>query len=759
MNQPDFSKDSTHVEMLDSLIASKKAPSNSGEDSPGSQLVTPQPTLGAGGSLNPRKQIGAGLLETASTIWSSADVLRGAGIRGSDYPKMMMPFFALMLLESRLIRQRREMIEQFESSYGRKFDIDPNGPDIQDDLLPAMKGANLGFHQSVAETGLGLGNLAQVQGGNFLNRFKTWMEGWDTDTQQLLGFGYAQGQLKFLDIQGIASDLQAKDVLWAFSEKWGSIDLTAHDNSEVTTIEEHIKRKWADISAETAGEQYTPSDLGELGVGIQVAMLSRGLPADGIVRVYDPACGGGNFVFAAEDALRAKFPTLSVVSRGQELNDSLFAFAAIESRFRPNSHFEYGNTLTNDGFPGEKFDAIMANPPYGVDWSAYAKAILADASGRFSPNRMPPTSDGQLLFLQHIVHHLSDHGVATVVHSGSTLFSGDAGGGESETRRHLLQELDVVEAIIQLPKNMFFNTGINTYLWVINRNKPAKTKGKVILIDASACSSKLKKNLNQKNCEIDELNRQQIIATLMDFENTPNAKVVSVDDLLYNKVEISITRKDANGNGVTPSPQFELKNSTLIAGSKIFTFDSEGVFIMAPAIAAATVEGRESASPSPKETEATIKAVLKEADGALTLILGTNDGWRQDPETREVFQKTIGGEISLGLGAITIKTKITKAKGIEKLKLLASIDPLIEKDIETIPYSSEVNFNESNIHDFLGKWISEPVEISSAKIGCEINFNRMFPKTVNPRSVSEILKDLDEVDHELARTKFPPEQE
>lgn len=749
MNQPDFSKDSAHIEMLDSLIASKKAPSNSGEDSPGSRLVTSQSTLGATGSLSPRKQIGAGLLETASTIWSSADVLRGAGIRGSDYPKMMMPFFALMLLESRLIRQRREMIEQFESSYGRKFDIDPNGPDIQDDLLPAMKGANLGFHQSVAETGLGLGNLAQVQGGNFLNRFKTWMEGWDADTQKLLGFGYAQGQLKFLDIQGIASDLQAKDILWAFAEKWGSIDLTAHDNSEVTTIEEHIKRKWADISAETAGEQYTPSDLGELGVDIQVAMLSRGLPADGIVRVYDPTCGGGNFVFAAEDALRAKFPALSVVSRGQELNDSLFAFAAIESRFRPNSHFEYGNTLTNDGFPGEKFDAIMANPPYGVDWSAYAKAILADASGRFSPNRMPPTSDGQLLFLQHIVHHLSDHGVATVVHSGSTLFSGDAGGGESETRRYLLQELDVVEAIIQLPKNMFFNTGINTYLWVINRNKPAKTKGKVILIDASACSSKLKKNLNQKNCEIDELNRQQIIATLMAFENTSNAKVVAVDELLYNKVEISITRKDANGNGVTPSAQFELKNCTLIVGSKTFTFDSEGVCIMASATSGATVDGQEADGPSPKEAEATIKAALSKAEGALSLILGPNDGWRQDPETREVFQNTIGGETPLGLGVITIKTKITKAKGIEKLKLLASIDPLIEKDVEIAPYTSNPEVNKMGISTFLNKWVNDQWHILQAKVGCEINFNRIFTKQKTTRSVAEISAELAKIDQEI----------
>lgn len=729
MNQPDFSKDSTHVEMLDSLIASQKAPSNSGEDSLGSQLVTPQSTPGAGGSLNPRKQIGAGLLETASTIWSSADVLRGAGIRGSDYPKMMMPFFALMLLESRLIRQRREMIEQFESSYGRKFDIDPNGPDVQDDLLPAMKGANLGFHQSVAETGLGLGNLAQVQGGNFLNRFKTWMEGWDTDTQKLLGFGYAQGQLKFLDIQGIASDLQAKDVLWAFAEKWGSIDLTGHDNSEVTTIEEHIKRKWADISAETAGEQYTPSDLGELGVGIQVAMLSRGLPADGIVRVYDPTCGGGNFVFAAEDALRAKFPALSVVSRGQELNDSLFAFAAIESRFRPNSHFEYGNTLTNDGFPGEKFDAIMANPPYGVDWNAYAKAILADASGRFAPNRMPPTSDGQLLFLQHIVHHLSNHGVATVVHSGSTLFSGDAGGGESETRRYLLQELDAVEAIIQLPKNMFFNTGISTYLWVINRNKPANTKGKVILIDASTCFSKLKKSLNQKSCEIDELNRQQIIATLMAFENTSNAKVVSVDDLLYNKVEILITRKDELGMGIGGVEKIATLGCEVVADQQIFIVNETGFLA--------------GVDPS-KDAIDSFKNALKNA-GKISLRNGGIELASWDCDSKCVVRNGV----KLGKGVLLIKAKLGNFKGLPIIKIEAELTPLMEKDSETVPYSSDLAANNLGISNFMAAWIQEPHTVTWSKVGCEINFNRIFPKESKIRATKDILAELALLDIEL----------
>jgi len=287
-------------------------------------------------------------------------------------------------------------------------------------------------------------------------------------------------------MQGKAADLFSRDntPLYPFAQKWASIDLTPFDNSEITTIEEHIKRKWADISAETAGEQYTPSDVIDLATALIVELRREGKGGVGIADVYDMASGGGNFLFATEDALREAFPELSVRTRGQELNDALYALAAIEARFREDARIEWGNTLTNDHFLHDKFDVIVANPPYGVDWKDFRKHLEMDASGRFDPNRMPPTSDGQLLFLQHAAFHLSDIGVATIVHSGSTLFSGDAGGGESETRRWLIQEHDIVEAIVQLPKNEFFNTGIHTYLWILNRAKPAERKGICLRIKA-----------------------------------------------------------------------------------------------------------------------------------------------------------------------------------------------------------------------------------------------------------------------------------
>lgn len=704
------------------------------------------------------KQIGAGLLSCASQIWASADVLRGASISGVDFPKMMMPFFALMLLESRLIRQRNEMIAQFEQSYGRKFDTDPNGPDVRNDLIPALMGANKGFHQEIAESGLGLAHVSQVQGGNFLNKLKLWLDGWDPDTKRLLGVGYSEGQLAFLNMSGIAAALHAKNILWSFARKWGEIDLVPFNNSEVTTIEEHIKRKWADAAAlGTASEQYTPSDLIDLAIEINAVSLNRSLPEDGIVRVYDPTCGGGNFVFAAEDAFREKFANLSTVSRGQEFNDALYALAAIEARFRPNAKIEYGNTLTEDQFAGEEFDVIVANPPYGRDWKDEEKMVRADASGRFAANRMPPTSDGQLLFLQHIVAHLSKKGVATVVHSGSTLFSGDAGGGESETRLWLLKNLDIVEAIIQLPKNMFFNTGISTYLWVLNANKPEDRKKKVLVIDAQQCFAKLKKNLNQKNCEIDAPNRARIIDAFLSFKDSDIAKALSVDDLLYNKVEIEITRQDESGLSASEQGPFSKELELVKLGNQAWTRSSvDGVEDWMGPKDVPTMAG--GALAPAKEREEAFKAALKEHDGDIYVEWSQSGKkmaalWKEEESlvfsVEPTGQGSIPVEKSLGKGRLRLKAKAAKVKGVEALKMEMSIEPLIEKDTETIPYSSDASKNSQLIQEFLTKWVKEPWKLFGSKVGCEINFNRLFPKKTAIRSSEDILKELAEIDKEF----------
>ena len=683
------------------------------------------------------QKIGAALLSCAETIWSAADTLLGAGIKKSDWPSYMMPFFALMMLESRLRRFRQARIEEFKTAAATDFKIED--PAHLEWLDYAAKAANKGYHPDLLMHEKGLREVCLVPGGNFLNRLLSHLEQYDPATKRLLGIGYAQGHAKFLDMQGKASDLASRDnnPLFPFAQKWASIDLTPFDNSEITTIEEHIKRKWADISAETAGEQYTPTDVIDLASAIIVELRREGPGGNGIADVYDMACGGGNFLFAAEDALREAFPSLSVRSFGQELNDALYALAAIEARFRQDARIEWGNTLTNDLFLGEKFDAIVANPPYGVDWKDLKKTLELDATGRFDANRMPPTSDGQLLFLQHAAYHLSDVGVATVVHSGSTLFSGDAGGGESETRRWLLQEQDMVEAIIQLPKNEFFNTGIHTYLWVLNRAKPASRKGFVLLVNAESCFTKLKRNLNMKNCEIDAASRERIVQAMRDFCDGPIARRLPIDALLYNKVELELWRHDEQGRAISSTEPINGHQLTVRFDQTEFTVD-HGVLNLAPLLA-------ERPDRTVKEAVALFNDAARQAEQTMVSIAGGST-YQRDNETGAI---TVDG-VEEGLGVLSVRAKVAKAKGLERAKVDVVLDRLLEKDHETVAYASDADANNQLIAAFLNRWVHEPWCLHGAKTGCEINFNRVFPKVSEVRASSEILRGIAAIEAEMA---------
>ena len=673
-------------------------------------------------------------MSCADKIWQTADTLRGAGIKASDWPAYMMPFFALMMLESRLRRFRQSRIDEYEKDTESDFKIED--AEHLKWLEYSARAANKGFHKELLLHGKGLAETCLVPGGNFLNRLLAHLDKYDPDTKRLLGIGYAQGQAKFLDMQGKASDLFSRDncPLYPFAKKWASIDLTAFDNSEITTIEEYIKRKWADISAETAGEQYTPSDVIDLATALIVELRREGKGGTGIADVYDLACGGGNFLFATEDALRDAFPELSVRTRGQELNDALYALAAIEARFREDAHIEWGNTLTNDLFLLEKFDAIVANPPYGVDWKDFRKHLEMDASGRFDAKRMPPTSDGQLLFLQHAAFHLSETGVATIVHSGSTLFSGDAGGGESETRRWLIQEQDIVEAIVQLPKNEFFNTGIHTYLWVLNRAKPANRKGFVLLINAETCFTKLKKNLNQKNCEIDEASRERIVQAVHDFTDGPISRKLPIDALLYNKVELELWRHDEAGRAIGKPSMIEGERIVVRFDEIAYSVD-DGVLDLAPF-------GDKTA----KEVVARFNGAARHAEQTVGEVAG-GQSYRRDNETGAIV---IGTE-EKGLGVLSVKAKLAKAKGVERVKVDIVLDRLLEKDTETVAYASDEATNNQLIADFLARWVHEPWCLLGAKTGCEINFNRLFPKPIEVGSSKNILKAIAAVEEKMAR--------
>lgn len=702
------------------------------------------------------QQIGAGVLKYKPLIWRTADTLRGTGIKESDYPRFMAPFFALALVESRIKRLRAEKIDEYATVTGKAFDAN-DAADSQW-LQTNIQIEGYGYHPDVARLGVGLAELVKVKAANFYLQLQTYLKQFDPETRRLLGVDYVEGQPKFLDIKGVALDLSSRpnDPLFTFcagsgdTPGWAGVDLVQFDNSEVTTLEEHIKRMWADISAETAGEQYTPKDLIALACALGIEARRANTDATQICDVYDMACGGGNFVFAGEEALRKEFPGLSVRVRGQELNDSLYALAALEARFRPDAAIEWGNTLTHDHFLGSKFGFIVANPPYGVDWKAFAATIKASNCGRFSANRMPPTSDGQLLFLQHAVFHLDDNGVGAIVHSGSTLFSGDAGGGESETRRWLFQDQDVVEAIVQLPKNEFFNTGIATYLWILNKNKPADRKGKVLLINAETCFKKLKKNLNQKNCEIDEASRIRILDCFKSFSNTDISKVMEVDDLLYNKVSLELHRHDENGRAV-PMNGIDIEQKAV----RSVSLDGESWMI--------NEEGMEPRiGKTLDQTAGVAKAYVDNfnasARAASVLILNMLDGavWTMDREEHRIQEvKPTGEVLEHGFGVIAIKAKLGKVKGQVSVRWDISVDPFLESDNEIISYSSAKSelggaINDQIIKAFLDKWVRAPRKILEKTVGCEISFNRIFPKKTDIPSVNEVLEELARVDKDLA---------
>lgn len=466
------------------------------------------------------------ILSYESEIWSCADLLISSGIKQSKFPDYMMPFFALIMLEGRM----RNAMRDVESSEG----ISP-ADDIEN-FVEAFRDRECGYNDYIVRRGKTLSDICNND-KTFEQDFAEYLAGFDAELKKLLGIERGTDDSKYLNLDGMVAELRKKGILMQYITKWAQIDLSPYNNSEITTLEEHIKRKWADISAETAGEQYTPEDIISLIAEI-VAAKTAGHPKDDFLWVYDPTCGGANLLFGVADRLKAAGLPL-IATRGQEINDALYALAKIESLFREEAEIVYGNTLTQGGFKNIEFDVVVANPPYGIPWKGYEKEIRIDETGQFA--FLPSVSDGQLLFLQHNVNHLyKDRGLVVEVNNGSSLFSGDAGSGESNIRKYLFDN-DWVEGLIQMPSDEFFNTGIVTYLWILNKNKPEDRRDKVILINASDLWQPLKKNKGSKRKEMNETHRADIVRALIEFRDCDIAKVYDKWHFYFNKQKIQLT--------------------------------------------------------------------------------------------------------------------------------------------------------------------------------------------------------------------------
>ena len=652
------------------------------------------------------------ILQYESKVWATADLLIGAGIKQSDFPKFMMPFFAMMMVESRILRAYDEIKGDYTTTK---------------DHIEAVRDKGQGYNEFVISKNKSLIDICSND-KTFETDFSLYLRSFDPETRNLLGVEKSNEDTKYLNISGIIGQLSKKKILFGFAKGWSEINLREFNNSEITTLEEHIKRKWADLSAETAGEQYTPDDI--IGLIADITYLKKQDDSD-FLSIYDPTCGGGNMLFGVEDNLHAMGKNLTK-TYGQDWNDELYALAKIESRFRDDSTIEYGNTLTDIKFSDKQFDIIVANPPFGVDWKGYKADIDNDQTGRFVA--LPSISDGQLLFTQHIISQMEDNGIAVVVHNGSTLFSGDAGSGESNIRKHFFDN-DLVEAIIQLPTDEFFNTGISSYLWIFNKNKPSEKKDKIILINASEKYAPLKKSKGKKRKEITVNNRQEITEILNNFKDTECAKVFHKDYVYFNKQAIMLTNIDTSGKFLETTIKLSpisITQTTETQNSTITVFDIDNP----------TLEQITTAQDKIKELN------YKEEN----LVIETKDGnYHYDQNLETIIHDQNGKKTQLGCGKITIKAVVKKATKTQpaKLSITTILETDYQKDYEIIPYSSDVETNKANIESFMTKYISKPFRYLDNTLGVEINFNKVFykPQTLEP--IEDLMSDIDRLNGEL----------
>lgn len=722
------------------------------------------------------------ILQYESEIWATADLLRGSGIKESEWPSYMMPFFALIMIESRLLR----LFEDEIARAGGRAAFDAMREDDRFALLIDQK---QGYNKYLFEHNKSLKEIC-ANDKNFEIDFQAYLNGFDEETKDLLGVDPGEEGERYLNIKNYISILKTKKVLFAYVKKWSEIDLKPYSNSDITTLEEHIKRKWADMSAETAGEQYTPDDVIALMAEIIASKIEE---KETLLKIYDPACGGGNLLFGVEDRIKESFPNRYTQTFGQEINDALYALAKIESRFREDSKIEAGNTLTEDKFYNDEFDVSVANPPFGVDWKGFQNDIRKDKTGRYK--FLPSVSDGQFLFTQHLISKMAHDGIAVIVHNGSTLFSGDAGSAESNIRKWML-DTDIVEAVIQLPTDEFFNTGIYTYLWVFNKRKLPHQKGRVMLLNASEKFKQLKKSKGAKRKEIDESSRREIVDMLTKFEDafyeeasdsaqrdrqginprlstwksaeadsasqpeglpsveqaaflTPSvrtgaaprfyARVFDKEFFYYNKQAILLTNIDEQGKALSES--MKLSPTKLENGQReLTTFASDSY--------------DKTKYESLKDYfEKDIKPFVDSLDyKEQPLVVTTSTAkYYYDSEQETLIEESKGKKKVLGCGKIVVKAaykKATKTQS-ERIEVTVELMPDTEKDYEIIPFRMDAAQNQAEITAFMAKYVSKPFEYLDNVVGVEINFNKVFYNPEKLRDVSEIADEIETINNEL----------
>lgn len=490
----------------------------------------------------------------SSLIWGFADILYN-NIEESNYHKVILPLTLLRRFDCVLSepgkggRTAKENTKLLMERFGHLLKGSPADRESFDQMAKTITGVS--FYNLSA---LDFESLAASNPSSMLANFRTYIDGFSDNVKDILENFSFTGNTPYLEA------LHKKGILSGITQRFAGLDLSpaALPNEDMGEIYEELVRKWADTIKADAGEFFTPRDIVHLLVDLVFAPDEERLSGDGVIRTaYDPTIGTGGLLTVAEAHARKTNPDLRLNLYGQELKDISYAVCKADLLIKHSSmddqvesRVEHGNTLIDDKFKGRQFDYIMANPPYGAPWGGKnlgesERAIRAQAQ-RF-PGGFPQTGDSALLFVQHIVSKMkptSDGGSrAGIVLAGSPLFNGDAASGESEIRRYLIEN-DLVEAIVALPTELFFDTGIGTFIWILSNRKTAERKGKIQLVDARELASKVRKPTGMKRYEITDVLRAEILSAYAGFaEDSKVSKVFDTSFFGYRKVKVKIGKE------------------------------------------------------------------------------------------------------------------------------------------------------------------------------------------------------------------------
>jgi type I restriction enzyme M protein len=636
----------------------------------------------------------------ASFIWSIADLLRG-NFKAHQYGDFILPFTVLRRLDSVLADTKPRVLEVIA-------DAEAKGVPVRPVLLRTKAGHQHSFYNTSPY------DLNTLVGDaeNLRENLLAYINAFSENVRDIF--------VKY-KIEDRIEELEENNLLLMVLQRFAGVDLHPErvSNDRMGHIFEELIRKFAEASNETAGEHFTPREVIELMVDLLFDADGKELINKDIVRsVYDPTAGTGGMLSVAEDHLRAMNPNARLTLAGQELNAQSYAICKADMIIKGQSvdAIVNGDTLKEDGHAGTTFNYCLSNPPFGTAWNKSEKEVREEFddkgfAGRFGPG-LPRVSDGSMLFLMHLISKMrepgkdSSGGRAAIVLNGSPLFTGAAGSGESNIRKWIL-ERDYLEAIIALPTDMFYNTGISTYVWVLSKQKAAERVGKVQLIDGSKMFRKMRKGLGSKRNELGPDDIQAIVKVYGEFEETEQSKIFDTTDFFYRT--ITVERPLRLGFSVTAS------RTEAVLSSKAFAKLS-------------------------MDEKTSLHAVLEG--------LSTGETWKnRDVFTKRLKQALVAGGVSLA--GPQLKVLISALSEREDAADVCTgpkgkPEPDTElRDTENVPWNEDTQaYLEREILPFVpDAWIDE----TKTKEGCEIPFTRYFYRYVPPRSLVDIDRDLDAV--------------